>query len=127
MPPVKGAVRRNQLVTTYGVGSIVALGDESFMVAGIDYWDIDAPNLHEPRLEKELRVRGFVSPPASGDDHRADVPVVRFPRWQSCPECHRLAPHKYFTSFDDNKCSFCDGGKPLIPSRFVIACSREIL
>ena len=32
---IKGAVRRSQLITTYGVGSVVALGDESFMVAGI--------------------------------------------------------------------------------------------
>jgi hypothetical protein len=35
-----------------------------------------------------------------------------------------LAPHRYFTSFDDNRCSFCEGDKPLVPSRFVIACPR---
>jgi hypothetical protein len=48
----KGEVRRSQLITTYGVGSIVAVEDESFMIAGIDRWDPGPPNLHEPRLER---------------------------------------------------------------------------
>ena len=67
MPTVKGAVRRSQLVTTYGVGSIIALGDESFIVTGIDRWGISDANLHEPRLERELTVNGFVVPPATDD------------------------------------------------------------
>lgn len=32
-----GSVRRSQLITTYGVGAMVAVGDESVMVAGLDY------------------------------------------------------------------------------------------
>ena len=35
----KGEIRRSQLITTYGVGSIIAVEDESFMVAGIDRWE----------------------------------------------------------------------------------------
>ncbi len=107
-PVLKGEARRNQLVTTYGVGSLVALKDESFMVAGIDFWDVEVPDIHEPRLEHELGVKGFVAPPASGDDHRPDVPVLRFPRMHSCPSCRRLAAHHYFTSFDGNKCGVCE-------------------
>ena len=38
----KGAIRRSQLITTYGIGSIIAVEDESFMVAGIDRWDAGA-------------------------------------------------------------------------------------
>ena len=91
-PIVKGAVRRNQLISTFGVGSIVALGDESFMVAGIDRWNVGDPDIHEPRLERELGVPGFVRPPAGDDDKRPDIPVVRFPRLSSCPSCHRLEP-----------------------------------
>ena len=107
-PVIKGEARRHQLVTTYGVGSVVALGDESFMVAGIDYWQVDDPNIHEPRLERELRVEGFVDPPASGDERRPDIPVVRFPDMHSCPSCKRLAPHRDFTTFDGNKCGLCE-------------------
>jgi hypothetical protein len=118
---VKGAVRRSQIVTTYGVGAIVALGDESFMVAGIDRWPVAEPNLHEPRLERELAVNGFVVPPAS-EDGGSDIPVVRFPRWHSCPKCKRLDDHYRLTTFDSNKCGDCN--RTLVPSRFVAVCPR---
>ena len=120
MATPKGAVRRSQLITTYGVGAIVAVEDESFIVAGIDRWDVSEPNLQEPRLERKLDVRGFVTPPAS--EKGRDIPVIRFPRMQSCPKCKRLADHREFTGFDQNKCSDCN--KELVPSRFVVACPR---
>lgn len=81
-------------------------------------WWVAETNLHEPRLERELRVAGFAQPPAS--DRGKDIPVVRFPRWVSCPECKRLARHGDFTSMLKNDCELC--GQPLVPSRFVIAC-----
>ena len=120
MAKIKGHVRRSQLVTTYGVGAVLPVGDEAFMVAALERWDVAGPDLHEPRLERELRTNGFVQPPTSED--RPDVPVVRFPRWQSCPMCRRLAPHKDFTHFDLNDCPDCS--VQLVPSRFVIACAR---
>jgi hypothetical protein len=113
----KREIRQSQLISTYGVGSIVALGDQSFMVAGIDRWDTDA-NLYEPRLERELRVDGFAFPPATDDGK--DIPVVRFPRWQSCPVCKKLALHRDFASLHGNECNAC--GVILTPSRFVMAC-----
>lgn len=119
MPAIKGAVRRSQVVTTYGVGAIVALGDESFMVAGIDRWGISAPNLHERRLERELMVSGFVVPPATDE---GDIPVVRFPRWYSCPKCQRLDEHRKLTNFESNVCGDCS--RTLVPSRFVMVCPR---
>jgi hypothetical protein len=120
MPKIKGHIRRSQLVTTYGVGSVIPIEDEAFMVAAPERWDVVGPDLHEPRLERELRVRGFVQPPATDD--RPDVPVVRFPSFQSCPICRRLAPHRDFTHADLNHCPDCSTA--LVPSRFVIACER---
>lgn len=84
----KGGVRRSQIITTYGVGSVVAVGDESFMIAGIDRWHSAEVELHEPRLEQQLRVRGFALPPAGEDTN--DIPVVRFPYVYYCPTCRRL-------------------------------------
>lgn len=117
---IKGGVRRSQLITTYGVGAIVALGDESFMVAGTDRWAAGPPDIHEPRLEKLLRVQGFVLPPA-GENSR-DIPIVRFPQYYSCPTCKRLDRHRFFASFDDNLCQNCH--TPLVPSRFIMACAN---
>src|SRR4051794_6399072 len=111
---ILGEVRRSQLVTTFGVGSIVPVEDESFMVAGIDRWSVGASNLHEPRLERELGVGGFVIPPAG--DNTQDIPVVRFPMWSSCPACHRLNQHTFFTHVERNECNSCH--VKLIPSRF---------
>lgn len=124
MAKIKGTIRRSQLITTYGVGALVAVEDESFMVVGIDRWDVTQPGqgllIHEPRLERELNVGSFALPPAT--DHDPDVPVIRFPKWYSCPTCNRLDEHKFFTTFDRNDCPKCGG--PLVPSRFVICCDR---
>jgi len=119
-PLIKGGVRRSQLITTYGTGAVVALGDESFMVAGIDNWNVDRPDVHEPRLESVLRVDGFILPPAR--EGKRDIPVVRFPDIHSCPTCKRLDRHRFFASDNDNKCGHC--GTPLIPSRFIVACNH---
>ena len=113
-------VRRGQLITTYGVGSIVAVGDESVMVAGLDQWPPGVIDLHEARLEEQLHVEGFRLPPATEDGR--DIPVVRFPKWASCPGCRRLAVATHFSGPLQNKCNRCN--QPLIPSRFVVACRR---
>src|ERR1035438_9216377 len=116
----KGSVRRSQLVTTYGVGALVAIEEESFMVAGIDFWQVTDPNIHEPRLERLLDVRGFVLPPAT--ERGRDVPVFRFPLWCSCPVCSSLKEHSRFgCTFDRNSCSKCNVN--LVPSRFVVCCN----
>ncbi len=115
--------RRSQIVTTYGVGALVAVGAESVMVAGIDRWPAAPPDLHEPRLERQLAVDGFRRPPASDD--RGDVPVVRFPRMVSCPNptCSvGLELHDALARRHENNCPEC--GEELLPSRFVLACRR---
>ena len=121
MPSVtKGSVRRGQLVTTYGVGALVALEEESFIVAGIDRWQVNDPNIHEPRLERLLDVHGFVLPPAT--ENGRDIPVFRFPVWCSCPVCSRLNEHRFFTTFDNNRCNTCNAN--LAPTRFVVCCAK---
>jgi len=119
-PRLKGSVRRGQLVTTYGVGAVVAVEDESFMVAGLDRWDVGMPNVHEPRLERDLNVRGFALPPdAESGKH---VPVVRFPTIYSCPKCRRLERHRFFCGHAENRCNVCK--TVLVPSRFVVVCGK---
>lgn len=119
---IKGSIRRNQLLTTYGVGAMIPVGDESVMVAGLDQWPVGQPNIHEPRLERQLHVHGFVLPPASGEKKQNDVPVVRFPTIYSCPGCRRLEKHRFFAQPMQNKCNIC--AVELIPSRFVVVCER---
>jgi hypothetical protein len=123
MAKALGEARRSQLVTTYGVGAIIAIEDESFMVSGLDHWEGADQELwiHEPRLERLCNVRHFVLPAASGDDKKNDIPVTRFPRWYSCSECGELDQHRHLADTPDgNDCADC--GASLVPSRFVMVC-----
>lgn len=120
-----GEIRRSQVVSTYGPGALIPIDDESYMVAGTDFWfrKSDPPPgsiIHEPRLESHLGVQGFALPPTSKEkDDAYDLPLIRFPKWYSCIGCLRL--NEYSKAADaDGVCRSC-GGK-LIPSRFITIC-----
>lgn len=127
-----GAIRRSQLITTYGVGAMLAAGEQSYIVSGLDGWPEDqAEELHEFRLQTRLGVpRGFRFPPSSDPPSGDGVRVRRFPETYSCPgrgpgqEDGCLENLRSYRSFGvlpgKNECSSC--GDPLTPSRFVIAC-----
>ncbi|WP_103516623.1 DUF1998 domain-containing protein [Streptomyces sp. SM10] len=120
-----GEIRRAQLITTYGVGAMIAVENESFLIRGIDSWDVsEAPFISEPRLARQLGVSGFRMPPAPDSDSARDgVRAVRFPEMYSCPHCHQLQPYRKFNSPARRaECSTCQ--ESLVPSRFVIACSH---
>lgn len=123
-----GKVRRSQLITTYGVGAIVAVDDEAVMVAGLDDWRFDGDQdlLQEPRLYvagKRLRL-----PPgndgASFFEEKGHIPVVRFPRWYYCSDqdCRRLDSWGRIFTGHEAKCTHCSA--PLIPSRFIAVCEE---
>jgi hypothetical protein len=118
-----GEIRRAQAVTTYGVGSMIAVDNESFVIAGLDTWDVSRTRtLWEPRLTAVTGVREFKLPPAVDPEEARDgVRAVRFPQLYSCPECREL---QYYSKFNPPKdkavCSTCE--RDLVPSRFVTAC-----
>lgn len=119
-----GSVRRSQVVTTYGPGALIAVDDESFMVAGLDRWDVvDSDTVPERRLEQQLRVHGLYLPPSETESFRSSrgLPVIRFPLMHSCPECKRLDWFRKLSADDKNMCARCE--RALVPSRFVIACA----
>ncbi|MGW1001574.1 DrmB family protein [Streptomyces sp. NPDC002520] len=124
--PRRGAVRRAQAITTYGVGSLIAVDHESFVVSGLDdaenSWRADeAPRIHERRLARLLGVGHFRLPPASDDDSKDGMRVRRFPLMHSCPECTDLQRHRDFNPPEGRSvCGTCE--VDLVPSRFVVAC-----
>ncbi|NUS29289.1 MAG: DUF1998 domain-containing protein [Streptomyces sp.] len=124
--PRRGTVRRAQAITTYGVGSLVAVDQESFIVSGLDgadeHWSSDeSPRIHEQRLARLLRVQHFRLPPASEDTSRDGIRVRRFPLMHSCPECNDLRRHRDFNPpAGRSVCGTCEAD--LVPSRFVVAC-----
>ncbi|MGA5897900.1 DrmB family protein [Streptomyces venetus] len=124
--PRRGAVRRAQAITTYGVGSLIAVDQESFIVSGLDEaeqsWNGDeSPRIHERRLARVLGVDYFRLPPASDDTSKDGLRVRRFPLMHSCPECTELQRHGDFNPPAGRSiCGTCE--VDLVPSRFVVAC-----
>ncbi|MEU6905704.1 DUF1998 domain-containing protein [Streptomyces coeruleorubidus] len=124
--PRRGAVRRAQAITTYGVGSLIAVDHESFVVSGLDgadeHWSTDeAPRIHERRLARILKVEHFRLPPASDEQSKDGIRVRRFPLTHFCPECNELRRHRDFNPPPGKSvCGTCE--TDLVPSRFVIAC-----
>ncbi|GAB2805201.1 DUF1998 domain-containing protein [Streptomyces chlorus] len=124
--PRRGAVRRAQAITTYGVGSLIAVDHESFIVSGLDEadqsWNADeSPRIYERRLARLLDVDYFRLPPASDDTSKDGLRVRRFPLMHSCPECTELQHHRHFNPpAGRSVCGTCE--VDLVPSRFVVAC-----
>ncbi|GAB2812249.1 DUF1998 domain-containing protein [Actinocorallia aurea] len=121
-----GAVRRAQMISTYGVGSMVAIGDQSFIVSGLDSWGRVEDRrflIFEPRLQAWLGVGSFVLPPAYDPQIGDGVKIRLFPTYYSCPECRELKEFRKFGSpRGKSACGDCE--KPLTPSRFVMACEH---
>ncbi len=66
-------IRRNQLISPFGIGAMVDFrGDESLMTAGLDEWPLATDEcppdwlVREERLEAKLGVTHFRLPP----DHK---------------------------------------------------------
>lgn len=120
--PAVGSVRRAQQITTYGVGGLMAIADQSYIISGLDSWDVPKePTLDEPRLKKALNVDGFHRPPATRVATGYGVHVRRFPKTYSCSKCDALGDFLDLAkSWTDNRCTHCE--LPLTPSRFMMAC-----
>lgn len=119
-----GAVRRAQTITTYGVGSMIAIEDRSYIVSGLDSWRVRPSDvIYEPRLQHWLQVSRFQLPPADEPPSGDGIRVRLFPEMYSCGVCNRLQEFKRFGSPPGKSvCGSCE--KPLTPSRFVIACEN---
>ncbi|MEV5550950.1 DUF1998 domain-containing protein [Streptomyces sp. NPDC052309] len=124
--PRRGEIRRAQAITTYGVGSLIAVDHESFVVSGLDEADRswrpdESPKIYERRLARLLDVHHFRLPPASDDTSKDGLRVRRFPLMHSCPECNELQHHRDFNPpAGRSVCGTCE--VDLVPSRFVVAC-----
>ncbi|MEP6755956.1 MAG: DUF1998 domain-containing protein [Chthonomonadales bacterium] len=103
MKEVVGQIRKGQLVTTFGVGSMVDLPQLSVIVSGLNAWPTAAcKEIVEPRLLNAVRaklpsVRKIrMCPDKTSDEPEVrqrdltGVPVSIFPRWLRCPLCDTM-------------------------------------
>src|SRR5436309_15705923 len=85
-----GQLRRSQVLTTFGTGSLVDLPRHSVLVAGLDHWKGKGDAVVEDRLteklERLLELTGLrlYAPPIDGDDPSAPptgLTAWQFPAW----------------------------------------------
>lgn len=118
-----GEVRPNQLITTYGPGSLMDAKNDSVTILDIDYWKDTGKTIVDNRLANYLGVYNFKTPKATEYD---DLPVVSFPNYHICVHCNTLFDIR--NDFDRDKyikakgpkCPLC--GWDAYPSRFILAC-----
>jgi hypothetical protein len=140
---VAGDVRQTQLITTYGVGSIVDFVKDTVIIAGIDDWDTgkneestERRKLYSENLQSITGARYFLSPKVesgSGWIKSNDIPSFTFPEILYCPKCKRFVSAKEAANANPkspNSCCLndtktgvkCSG--VLVASRFVVACEN---
>ena len=122
-------LRRSQLVSPSGVGSIVtAVNGVSGIIAGLDHWFDDAVGglvalnefelVGEWRLQQELGIPRYMRPPDYREPEKRlidegrpnlgmQVPALRFPLWSYCDYC-RVMQRESSSQSGLRKCSNCE-------------------
>lgn len=145
--PPEGAIRRSQIVSTFGPGAMVDLVDSAVLIAGLDFWNYPAgvTVLEDTRLRDalakrfreaklgELAIEGaFREPPACDDKsptRASGVQALEFPQWFVCQREHCRVLTRARDSLERKGPRYvhlCADGKrgDCVPVRFVGACTR---
>jgi len=123
-PSKVGEIRPNQLITTFGPGSIMDAVKDSVTVLDASYWQDTGMPIYDARLASYFGVNHFRPPRAS---YGGDLPVISFPNYHVCSgvKCNRLFDITERFNLETYKwqgptCPDC--GYRAYPARFVIAC-----
>lgn len=130
----KRSYRSSQLISPFGPGAIIEIGDESLILADISHWP---KNLEEIKLERLARAAGvwkLKKPPILRKRNEEITPrnalgTTRFPGWMFCPKCRELRRWKKSEGkTNDDGSPVCTNReckeKVLVPMRFVAACPQ---
>lgn len=119
-------LRRTQLVGAGGIGAVIDIGDESFVVCDAIDWQVPSERIHLARLEQRTR-RELRKPPADSPGSRGRVLLHRFPERMFCndAQCRRIVHWKEARHGRPGlpmACPECSREGTLVPMRFVVAC-----
>ncbi len=126
------SVRSSQLISPYGPGAIVDIGDESLLLTDLKGWPKYLEIITLDRLARELGVNTLKSPPDKPEFDKSQnyksVSAIRFPRWMFCPSCRRMESWNHDTGESVDNKPVCKSVKcnkrKLVPMRFVMACEN---
>ncbi|MCJ7987938.1 hypothetical protein MUB16_35395 [Priestia sp. OVL9] len=133
-------LRRSELISPFGVGSISTNNEGlNLMTGALDRWyngkqlDISEYIFHESRLEKILGVKEFRLPPDfrstvgkinTGTQKNADIkiPMSLFPTWFYCNRCKQME-RLHLSDTGKKVCKNCEKGY-LVQVPFVVVCKH---
>ena len=148
-----GELRPSQVLTTFGIGSVIDLPYLSVMVMGLEDWPTSySSEIAESRLLQSVQkmlgpqVTALKTPPRREEadnftnwfapENHIGVPVAPFPRWLVCSKCRLLAPissglfEAKVEPYRPDQTRYVHNcqtrGRPPIalPARFLVACKN---
>lgn len=129
-PRFAGEIRQNQLITSFGVGSIVDFVSDTVIIAGVDDWEESNEDLrlYNENLQSLTGVKYFIRPKTDDGNKMfiksKDIPSYIFPEKLYCPNCKKLYDAKELQNQSNpHKCFGC-GNPQLVASRFVVVCEN---
>lgn len=119
---MKREIRSSAVAGMAGVGAVIDVGQESFLIPGIETWSQSQPRIIDlkrlsSRLHKILRAPGEKKP---------TLTVHRFPKAMFCEKCRAMTQWKTNMEKKDSEpvCPREGCGGKLVPMRFVSACAN---
>lgn len=129
-----GNIRKTQIITTFGVGSIVDFKDDTVVIASTDDWDYDPKDLEKIESRKIFNenlsvITGaeyFLMPRTAQSTNSftksKDIPSYVFPEKLHCSRCGYIYDYKELDAKDRHRCPQCKN--TLNASRFIVVCTR---
>ena len=101
MPKSLIQIRKSQLITGFGPGSIVNdLEGDGLMILAPRHWS-NASRLKSPvqneTLRQKLGAKMLVSIKEAGNEYFPDITAVRMPRWSYCSRCRLMTKQGSFS------------------------------
>lgn len=135
-PEITGEVREYQLLTSFGIGSIVDFVKDTVIISGVDHWKQDENlRIYHRNLAGLTGVEFFLKPYTSNTTgftgRSADIPSYIFPEKLYCPQCKTFvdwSERQYADKKERRLCFLTRNDKicraPLVSARFVVICNN---
>lgn len=119
-------MRRAQTIQPFGVGAIIDIDGESFVVNDISKWRRPSQIVELERLNKLLGFKKELRSFSSFENPEESLTVSRFPQWHHCSKCSslQLLDKALLDKHGEPRCGNCKSKSKLSPMRFIAYCNN---
>lgn len=129
-----GDIRKTQIITTFGVGSIVDFKDDTVIIASTDDWDYNPNDTEEVENRKIFNenlsvitdAEYFLMPRTTQSTNSftkgKNLPSYVFPEKLHCSRCGNIYDFRELDIRNRHRCPQCKNN--LTASRFIVVCTR---